>query len=266
MDFVSSRHYKTVPYARIAAGLSGPLLLGFGSGVSISAGFGPFGFSVLLDGVHQLTQAPLWLTQVIITIVFYLIAWLWGRVPLGIGTLPSLFLIGPAISFGATVTPEGLSFSGDLIAFAIGLVLFAFGIALAAAAALGPDGITAVALAAEKQTGTSIPTANFLLNLSAISLGILLQGSVGPATFFALVVSPVLIRLFLPSLRSRIYVEPSASGRRNSTVITQQARALEQPMQSLNLRKQALPDQPLHKEPMHKESMHKEPVHKEPMH
>ena len=187
--------------ARILTGICGPLLLGLGSGISVSAGFGAFGFSVLLDGLHTGIGVPLWLSQIAITLLFYGVAILWAGIPLGVGTIPSLLLIGPAISLGSTVAPENLAFAGHVAAFAIGLFLFAFGISLAAAAALGPDGITALSLAAEQRTNFTIPQSNFLLNFSAIAIGITLGGKFGVATIFALIVVPILIKHMLPILR-----------------------------------------------------------------
>lgn len=192
---------STASEARLLAGLSGPILLGLGSGISVSAGFGALGFSVLLDGINASTGLPLWLSQIIITLLFYAIAGVWAGIPLGTGTLPSLLLIGPAISLGANATPDNLAFIGHLAAFAVGLFLFALGISLAAAAALGPDGITALSLAAEKRTSLTIPQSNFLLNLSAIVTGALLGGKFGPATIAGLFAVPILIRSMLPSLR-----------------------------------------------------------------
>lgn len=190
---------------QVVAGIVGPLLLGYGSGVSLSAGFGPFGFSVLLDGLYQSFSIPFWVSQTIITISCYLIAWFWGRIPLGIGTISTLLLIGPAISIGAEMTPENLPLLGNLVAFFVGLVMFSFGISLSAAANMGPDAITALSLAAEKVNSLSIPLTSFLWNLMAIAVGFFLGGNVGVATILGLWLSPFLINFFLPRLRALIY-------------------------------------------------------------
>lgn len=190
--------------SRMIAGLLGPLLLGVGSGISVSAGFGPLGFSVLLDGLHESIGAPLWLSQLLLTVLFFFIAWKWAKIPLGMGTLPALLLIGPAISLGATLTPVSLSLVGHTLAFASGLILFALGISLAAAAKLGPDGVTALSLAAEKRHGFAIAKANFLWNGLAICIGITLGGHYGAATAIGLFAVPLLIQLFLPWLRGSV--------------------------------------------------------------
>ncbi|MFK7893327.1 MAG: hypothetical protein AB8B63_21105 [Granulosicoccus sp.] len=191
---------------RVIAGLSGPLLLGLGSGISVSAGFGAFGFSVLLDGINQTLHLPLWLSQVLITLACYVIAWKWAGIPLGFGTLPALFLIGPAISFGASMTPDTFHFLGNVLAFVWGLSLFSLGISLSAAAALGPDGITALSLAAEKQLGWPISSATFLWNLTAIACGTALGGNCGIASIAGLFFAPVLIHMLVFRLRAMMYV------------------------------------------------------------
>ena len=190
--------------SRTIAGLAGPVLLGIGSGISISAGFGSFGFSVLLDGLHHVLNAPLWFSQVVMTLLFFLIAWRCAKIPLGMGTLPALLLVGPAISMGASITPEALSLTAHVAAFLIGLFTFALGISLSAAAALGPDGVTALSLAAEKRWRWPVPRANFVWNLCAISAGVLLGGNLGPATIVGLFATPVFIQYLLPLLRRRM--------------------------------------------------------------
>lgn len=187
--------------SRIVAGLLGPVLLGIGSGISISAGLGSFGFSVLLDGLHHVTDAPFWISQVIMTLLFFWIAWRYARIPLGMGTLPALLLIGPAISMSASLTPEALTLTADVATFLIGLFTFALGISLSAAAALGPDGVTALSLAAEKRWHWPVAQANFIWNLSAISVGVALGGNLGPATVVGLLFTPILIQCLLPRLR-----------------------------------------------------------------
>ena len=190
----------------MVAGVSGPILLGIGSGISISAGFGSFGFAVLLDGLHNLLIIPLWISQGNMTVLFFGIGWSWGRIPLGMGTLPALLLVGPAISLGANATPLELSLLWHTAAFAAGLFLFAFGISLSAAASLGPDGVTALSLAAEKRWRWPVSRANFIWNLLAISIGVLLSGNFRPATIVGLFITPMLIHYFLPRLRRHIQI------------------------------------------------------------
>lgn len=190
--------------SRMIAGVTGPLLLGIGSGISISAGFGSFGFSVMLDGLYNVWSLPLWLSQAIMTILFFAIAWFWGSIRLGMGTLPALLLVGPAISLGASITPDVLPFAWHVMAFVVGLFMFAFGISLSAAAALGPDGVTALSLAAEKRWRWPIPKANFIWNFTAIAVGVSMGGNLGPATIVGLLCTPPLIRVFLPALRRRL--------------------------------------------------------------
>jgi len=186
---------------RVIAGALGPVLLGLGQGMAISAGHGAFGFSVLLDGINKTFLVPFWISQTIITVSCLILAWLWARVPLGLGTLTALLLIGPAISFGADVIPEGLTFGANISVFVAGLFLFAFGIALAAAAALGPDGFTALSLAAERVNRWAIPLATLLWDITAIAAGMILGGSVGIATAVGLLGVPFLLYLFIPPLR-----------------------------------------------------------------
>jgi len=190
---------------RIVAGAMGPVLLGLGQGISIAAGYGTFGLSVLLEGIHKTLFVPFWFSHTIIAICCYLLAWFWGRVPLGLGTLATLLLIGPAISFGSVIVPEGLSLAENISVFALGLFLFALGIALAASAALGPDAFSSLSLAAERVNHWNFPLATLLWDITAITSGMILGGSVGIATAIGLLTVPLLLHLLIPPLRHLLH-------------------------------------------------------------
>lgn len=134
-----------------------------------------------------------------------------GASTIGSWHVNSLLLIGPVISFGAAIAPDNLSFSGNLFAFVIGLVTFAGGISLAAAAALGPDGITALSLAAERRHRWPVPRATFLWDMTAIIAGIILGGNMGVATVIGLITVPMLIHLFLPRIRKILNTDRNES-------------------------------------------------------
>ena len=186
---------------RILAGAVGPVLLGLGQGISISTGYGYFGFSVLLDGLNKTFLVPFWLSYTVITISCYLLAWLWGRVPLGLGTVAALLLVGPAISFGSQIVPDNLSTAVSILTFSLGLFLFTLGIAFAASAALGPDGLSSLSLAAERAHHWAFSLATLLWDITAIAAGVILGGSIGMATAIGLLIVPILLHLFIPPLR-----------------------------------------------------------------
>jgi len=186
---------------RIVGGCAGPLMHGFGAGISTSAGFGSFGAIVMIDGIHETYQLPLWLSQWMVASSCFLIAWCWARIPLGVGTLPVLLLIGPALSFGATIAPQELGFIGNLIGCVVGTLMYSFGVALTAAAALGPDGQTALSLAAEKANNWKIPYSSLFFAVTTICIGIVLGGNFGVASIINLMLVPVLLHYFIPPLR-----------------------------------------------------------------
>ena len=88
------------------AGAVGPILLGLGLGVATSAGFGSFGAALLLESLSSAFVVPFWLVLPVLTVSFSLVAWLWGRVPFGLGTLATVLLVVPAMSVGAGLKIE----------------------------------------------------------------------------------------------------------------------------------------------------------------
>jgi len=200
-DLFSGLIDKGVSIRRIFASAIAPILFGLGLGVATSAGFGSFGFAVFLEGMSNVLFAPLWLLLPVVTINCCVLAWFWGRVTLGVGTIMALLLTVPAIGVGATVAPNDATFMGNIIALLLGLILFAGGISLAAAAASGPDGMTALSLAAERVHNWPVALTIVLWDITAIGAGVILGGSAGIATVIGLVAVPLLIHLSLPAFR-----------------------------------------------------------------
>jgi len=186
---------------RVVAGCAGPMLHGIGAGITTSSGLGSMGAIVMIDGIHQTYQLPLFASQWIVASSSFLIAWWWARIPLGVGTLPVIFVLGPALSLGSTLAPENMDFFGDLIACLVGTLVFAAGVAITAAAALGPDGQTALALAAEKKNNWPIPHSNLFFALTTIGVGVVLGGNFGLATLLNLMIVPVLLYFLIPPFR-----------------------------------------------------------------
>ena len=186
---------------RIFTGVVAPILIGLGLGVATSAGYGSLGFALLLESLIQTLLVPLWLILPVVTIIFCFLAWLWGRVPIGLGTLVTSLLIGPSVGVGADFAPVDPSFADNIVAVLLGLILFSGGISLAAASVLGPDGLTALSLAAERIHQWPISLSIVLWDLTAIAAGVILGGSIGIATVIGLIAVPLLIRLFLPAFR-----------------------------------------------------------------
>lgn len=186
---------------RIFTAVVAPVLIGLGLGVATSAGFGSFGFALLLESLNKALFVPFWIVLTIVTASCCVLAWLWGRVPFGLGTLVALLVIGPAISVGVGFAPVDPTITDNIIALFLGLILFAGGISLAAASALGPDGVTALSLAAERMHQLPVFLSIVLWDLTAIAAGVILGGSIGIATVVGLIAVPFLIRLFLPAFR-----------------------------------------------------------------
>ncbi len=192
---------KSASPKRIFTGLVAPVMVGLGLGVATSAGFGSFGFALLLESLIQALPVPFWLLLPIVTMSCCMLAWVWGRVPFGLGTLAALLLMAPTFSVGVGFDPMGPAITGSIIAILLGVILFSGGISLAAASALGPDGITALSLAAERMHRWPVFLSIVLWDLTAIAAGVIMGGSIGIATVIGLIAVPFLVHFFLPAFR-----------------------------------------------------------------
>ena len=167
----------------------GLLLCGTGVALMIDADLGLAPWDVLHQGVSIHTGIPIGTVAILVGIVV-LLAWLPLHERYGVGTLLNVVIIGTTIDVLLAVLPDHPPIGVRVTFLLVGTFLFGPGSGFYIGAGMGPgprDGLM-TAIAAR---GHSIRVVRTILELSVLTVGFLLGGSVGIGTvLFAVTIGP----------------------------------------------------------------------------
>ena len=181
---------------------AGLTLYGISLGLQIRAGLGLDPWDVFHQGVSDRTGLSFG-TVVNITGALVLLAWIPIRQRPGIGTISNVLVIGFAVDATLAVLPDvhGLGFQLALLATGVGLNAIAG--AAYIGAGLGPGPRDGLMTGLVRRTGRSVGVIRTTLEVSVLSIGFALGGTVGLGTVvYALSIGP-LLQLLLPAFTIR---------------------------------------------------------------
>jgi len=186
--------------------LVGLVLFGSGLAVLVRADLGFDPWTVLSDGLRQVTDLTLGQLTVATSLVVLLL-WIPLRERPGVGTLANALLVGVVLDLGVRVLPPvtDLLARGALLVLAVALVAVGTGLYVGAGWGPGPrDGL----MTGLARLGVPVALARGGIEVSVLLVGWLLGGSVGVGTLvFALGIGP-LVGLVMP----RLVIRPRPAG------------------------------------------------------
>ena len=176
----------------------GLTLFGLGEGLLIVSAAGASPWSVLAQGIYLNSSFSIGIITVIISVIV-LILWIPLNQKPGIGTVLNALIIGLMIDVCIKLvpTPENYIFQLFLAIIAVFIVGLGGGIYLVANLAAGPrDGLM---IGLQKKTNLPIATVRAILEITVMSVGWYLGGTVGIGTLlFAFGIGPaVALSLFI---------------------------------------------------------------------
>ena len=92
-------------FINLIVGSVGVILVGFGSGIYLTANLGPGPRDGLMTGLQHVTQYPIAWVRVCIEVSVVGVGWVLGGT-VGVGTLLFAFGIGPAVAFGLHIVAK----------------------------------------------------------------------------------------------------------------------------------------------------------------
>lgn len=174
----------------------GLILFGAGLGLVVQGTNGQGPWTVFHEGLADHTPLSIG-TATIATGVIVLVATLGMKVPIGIGTVLNVALIGPATDLTIWLVETPDSTAGRTALTLLGPVVTALGSGLYLGVHLGPgprDGL----MTGLHARGLSIRTARFLIEAVAFTAGVLLGGTFGWGTVWWLLVIGPGVQTMLP--------------------------------------------------------------------
>jgi uncharacterized membrane protein YczE len=193
---------------RLAQLLAGLILYGWSMAMLVRAGLGLDPWDVLHQGLaHHL---PLSFGTVVIAVgAVVLLFWIPLRQWPGLGTVANVIVIGLAADLGLAVlaAPEDLLAKVAMLLSAV--VLNGIAGATYIGSQLGPGPRDGLMTGLARRTGRSLRLVRTALELTVLTVGFLLGGTVGLGTvLYALSIGP-LVQLFLPYLTVRLQTPTS---------------------------------------------------------
>lgn len=179
----------------------GLVIFGAGLGLVVQGQNGQGPWTVFHEGLADHTPLSIG-TATIVTGVLLLVATLRLEVPIGIGTLLNVALIGPATDMTIWLVDTPGSSGARAALTIVGPFVTALGSGLYLGVHLGPgprDGL----MAGLHQRGLSIRSARFLIEATAFSAGVVLGGTFGWGTLWWLLVIGPGVQWMLPRFDRR---------------------------------------------------------------
>ncbi|MEE8497625.1 MAG: hypothetical protein V3S62_03740 [Acidimicrobiia bacterium] len=164
--------------------------MGIGFVVRGEIGVGPW--TVLHQGISQKTGIAIGTADVVVSVPV-LIAWLPLRQQPGVGTVAAAVLIGVATNLTVGFLPSAGGFYAGVAFVSLGVTTLALGAAIYLSADLGPGPRDGIMTGIHRKYGWSIRSVRTAMEMTVLSIGLLLGGTVGLGTIIqALSVGPLL--------------------------------------------------------------------------
>jgi uncharacterized membrane protein YczE len=176
----------------------GLILFGLGEGLLIVSNSGASPWSVLAQGISLNTNLSIGTTTFLVSI-FVLILWIPLKQKPGIGTILNAIIISIMIDVCIKFVPTPENYLYQIILAVLAVLTVGLGGGIYLVANLGPGPRDGLMVGLQKKTNLPIAAVRALLEISAVSIGWFLGGTVGIGTLlFAFGIGPaVALGLFL---------------------------------------------------------------------
>jgi uncharacterized membrane protein YczE len=176
--------------ARLAILIAGLWLFGAGEACIVAADLGNSPWTVLAQGVSLNTPLGIGAATVVISFLV-LCAWIPLRQQPGLGTVMNAIVIGVALGVMLELLPSDPSGVESWVLLAGGIAAVAVGGGVYLACRLGPGPRDGLMTGLHARTGRSLRLVRTFIELSALTVGFILGGTVGVGTVaFALLIGP----------------------------------------------------------------------------
>ncbi|HBY47683.1 MAG TPA: membrane protein [Chloroflexi bacterium] len=176
--------------ARLAMLVCGLFIFAVSMALSLQCNLGANSWTVLHDGIAKQTPLSIGIVTQLVGLVMLIVSWIGGIKP-GFGTLANMLLIGSFLDLilWSGVIPKAEGYPARVAMLLAAVVVLGLGSALYIKAGFGAGPRDSFMLVVHRRTGLRLGVARWLIEVSAVVIGILLGGDFGPGTIiFALLV------------------------------------------------------------------------------
>jgi uncharacterized membrane protein YczE len=183
--------YRDRPVRRALQLVSGLVLFGFSAALLLRGGLGLDPWNAFSQGLARTTGLTIGTITVLVSFAV-LLAWIPLRQLPGLGSVANAVVIGPVLDASLRILPRVESVGLQVAAVLGSIVLTAVATGLYVGAGWGPGPRDGLMTGLHRRLGLPIWTARLLLEATVATLGWLLGGVIGFATFaFAAAIGPL---------------------------------------------------------------------------
>ena len=188
--------------ARFARLMIGLVVFGAGEALLVASELGNSPWTVLAEGLAKQTGLGVGSATIAVSVVVLLL-WLPLRQAPGLGTVMNALVIGLAIDGTLLLLPGGLPIGVRALLVPLGIALVGVGSGLYLTTRLGPGPRDGLMTGLHRRTGLSLRVVRAGIEISAVTIGFVLGGTVGIGTVaFALAIGPA-VQAFVHALGGR---------------------------------------------------------------
>tara|TARA_B100000965_G_scaffold125227_2_gene103908 strand:- start:1156 stop:1824 length:669 start_codon:yes stop_codon:yes gene_type:complete len=161
--------------------ITGLFLFGLGEAVLIASGSGVSPWTVLAQGISEITDVTIGMATFFVSVTILLLWIPLKQVP-GIGTVLNAIIIASAIDLALPYLPKPDNDLLKIIQAVIGIFIVGIGSGIYLSCNLGPGPRDGLMVGLQQKTDTSIPVIRTIIELSAVVSGWFLGGVAGIGT------------------------------------------------------------------------------------
>jgi len=161
--------------------ITGLFLFGLGEAVLIASGSGVSPWTVLAQGISEITDVTIGMATFFVSVTILLLWIPLKQVP-GIGTVLNAIIIASAIDLALPYLPKPDNDLLKIIQAVIGIFIVGIGSGIYLSCNLGPGPRDGLMVGLQQKTDSSIPVIRTIIELSAVVSGWFLGGVVGIGT------------------------------------------------------------------------------------
>ena len=176
--------------ARLARLMLGLVLFGAGEALLVASELGNSPWTVLAEGVALQTALAVGTATVVVSFIVLLL-WIPLRQRPGLGTILNALVVGLAIDATLLLLPDDLPLAVRVVLVPLGVAMVGVGSGFYLTSLLGPGPRDGLMTGLHRATGLSLRVVRVGIEITAVTIGFVLGGTVGVGTVaFAVAIGP----------------------------------------------------------------------------
>ncbi|MGM0166154.1 hypothetical protein IGI39_001111 [Enterococcus sp. AZ135] len=189
--------------SRVILVIVGTILMGIGIEIIVTANQGFDSVSTLILGLMNFSSIPFGRWSQLISLLFLLITFFYKRDMLGIGSIINTLLVGETINQTASMIQSIDFLQNNIFASFLGFCVMALGTAIYLTEELGSGPLEGMMFCVCDLLQVSLQKGRVILDFLIVSIGVLLGGTFGVGTAFAIFLLGPLIQICLSLIKYR---------------------------------------------------------------